>query len=118
MCVDIHDRSTGIGRIGNNSIGYVSNTGCADGLCGLNELRQCARPDGVFARYMIQCPPKLSWIVRRFSKRGHRLRYAGSGTRIRSGIRSIPSLRIQRIQRNRLQQFVGRATFRTIRIQR
>ena len=74
MRVDIHDRGAGIGRIGNNGIGYVSNTGCADCLRGLNELRQGARTDGVFARYMIQRPPKLSWIVGRFSKRGHRLR--------------------------------------------
>ena len=78
MCVDIHDRGAGIGRIGNNGIGYVSNTGCSDWLRGLNELRQGACADGVFARYVIQRPPKLSWIVRRFSKRGHRLRCARS----------------------------------------
>ncbi len=53
MRVDIHDRGAGIGRIGNNGIGYVSNNGCADCLRGLNELRQGARADGVFSRHMV-----------------------------------------------------------------
>ena len=78
MRVDIHDRGAGIGRIGNNGIGYVSNTGCTDCLRGLNELRQGACAYSVFARYLIQRSPQGSWIVRRFSKRGHRLRCARS----------------------------------------